>query len=169
MNQWHVLQQRCARSRGRGPVSTPLRPDHAPVDHSSPLPRCKGTRRRVARSPARAGRPSRRHARLHAPPAAHAVSGTGTPGAGSGRVSDRARGGGGSRGYHFDASKIALPIFKGQIDETRGQLLYKWEHLRARLRARSPEIFHRPRAVKIPDAHPLFRIVPGDIREWERR
>ena len=74
-----------------------------------------------------------------------------------------------ARGYHFDASKIARPVFKGQIDETRGQLLYEWEHLRAKLRARSPEIFHRHRAVKLPDAHPLFRIVPGDVREWERR
>ena len=74
-----------------------------------------------------------------------------------------------ARGYHFDASKIVRPVFKGQIEETRGQLLYEWEHLRAKLRARSPEISHRHRTVKMPDAHPLFRIVPGDVREWERR
>lgn len=74
-----------------------------------------------------------------------------------------------ARGYHFDASKIVRPVFKDQIEETRGQLLYEWEHLRTKLRARSPEIFQRHHMVKIPDAHLLFRIVPGDVREWERR
>ena len=74
-----------------------------------------------------------------------------------------------ARGYHFDATKIARPRFAGQIEETRGQLLYEWEHLRAKLRARAPEAYRCIRAVKMPDAHPLFRIVPGDIREWERR
>ena len=74
-----------------------------------------------------------------------------------------------ARGYHFDASKITRPPMTGQIEETRGQLLYELEHLRAKLRARSPEIFHRHRDVKQPEPHPLFRIVPGKIREWEVR
>jgi hypothetical protein len=25
------------------------------------------------------------------------------------------------------------------------------------------------RRVKIPEPHPLFRIVPGEVRDWERR
>ena len=74
-----------------------------------------------------------------------------------------------ARGYHFDASKISRPRFSGQIEETRGQLLYEWEHLRAKLRARSPAVYRGLRALKLPVAHPLFRIVPGNVREWERR
>ena len=73
------------------------------------------------------------------------------------------------RNYHFDVSKIAPFKFAGQMDETRGQLLYEWEHLRAKLRVRAPEIFRRIRSVKEPEAHPLFKIVPGGVRDWERR
>ena len=73
------------------------------------------------------------------------------------------------RNYHFDVSKIAPLKFAGRMTETRGQLLYEWEHLRAKLRVRAPEIFRRIRSVKEPEAHPLFKIVPGGVRDWERR
>ena len=73
-----------------------------------------------------------------------------------------------SRGYHFDASKISRRRFRGQIAETRGQLLYEWGHLRAKLRVRAPEIARQFRGVTMPEPHPLFRIVPGDVRDWER-
>jgi hypothetical protein len=73
------------------------------------------------------------------------------------------------RGYHFDVSKIARHRFKGQIEETRGQLLYEWKHLRKKLQERSPGAFRRLRGVREPDPHPLFRIVPGSVRKWERQ
>jgi hypothetical protein len=73
------------------------------------------------------------------------------------------------RGYHFDTSKISGRKPGCQIDETKGQLLYEWAHLRTKLRTRAPEVYRRFRMVETPEAHPLFRIVPGDIREWERR
>ena len=79
-------------------------------------------------------------------------------------IADEAR----KRGYRFDASKIARRRSGSRIRETRGQLLYEWKHLRAKLRARAPQVYRRLRSVKTPDAHPLFRIVPGHIREWER-
>ncbi len=72
------------------------------------------------------------------------------------------------RGYHFDASKIARPRLHGRMEETRGQLLYEWRHLRAKLRRRSPEAYRRVRSVARPEAHPLFRVVPGGVRDWER-
>ena len=74
-----------------------------------------------------------------------------------------------SRGYHFDATKISPRRFSGQISETRGQLLYEWEHLKTKLRARAPEIARKFRSTKMPDPHPLFSIVPGDVRVWEIR
>jgi hypothetical protein len=73
------------------------------------------------------------------------------------------------RGYHFDASKIARPRFNGQIEETSGQLRFEWEHLRAKLRLRAPEAYQRMREIKVPEAHPLFRIIPGGVRDWERQ
>ena len=72
------------------------------------------------------------------------------------------------RGYHFDASKITDRKFVGQMEETSGQLLYEWAHLRAKLRTRAPDIYRQFRLFKTPDPHPLFRILPGEIREWER-
>ena len=73
------------------------------------------------------------------------------------------------RGYHFDATKIPAQREAEPITETRGQLLYEWEHLRAKLRVRSPEVYRRIRGVKSPEPHPLFKIVPGEIRAWEIR
>jgi len=73
-----------------------------------------------------------------------------------------------SRGYHFDASKISRRRFSGQIAETSGQLLYEWEHLKAKLRVRAPKIASQWRSVTMPEPHPLFRVIPGDVRDWER-
>jgi hypothetical protein len=72
------------------------------------------------------------------------------------------------RGYHFDAAKIHRRGFKGRIPETKGQLGFEWEHLGAKLRTRAPQLAAGMRAVKIPEAHPLFRIVRGGIRSWEK-
>ena len=74
-----------------------------------------------------------------------------------------------ARGYHFDKSKISPARCRGKIRETRGQLLYEWEHLREKLRKRAPDRYRQIRAEKEPEAHPLFRIVRGEVREWEKR
>jgi hypothetical protein len=73
-----------------------------------------------------------------------------------------------SRGYLFDATKIGRRGSRRRIPETRGQLLFEWAHLGAKLRARSPKLARRWRAVKVPEAHPLFRIVAGKTRPWEK-
>jgi hypothetical protein len=73
-----------------------------------------------------------------------------------------------SRGYRFNSEKI-FPARPGQkITETDGQLLYEWEHLKAKLRVRHPEQFARLAEVASPEPHPLFVIVPGSVRDWER-
>jgi hypothetical protein len=74
-----------------------------------------------------------------------------------------------SRGYAFDATRIvasdnpALPL-----EETQGQLLYEWEHLGRKLQGRSPAWYRDHVADAQPTPHPLFRIVAGAIRDWER-
>jgi len=74
-----------------------------------------------------------------------------------------------SRGYHFDATKILREKFGEQMVETSGQLLYEWEHLKAKLRVRAPRIERQFRRITIPESHPLFCIVPGPVKLWERR
>ena len=73
------------------------------------------------------------------------------------------------RGYRFDTTKISRRRLHVPLPETDGQLLYEWDHLRTKLRARAPELHREFRGITTPEAHPLFRIVAGDVREWERR
>ncbi len=72
------------------------------------------------------------------------------------------------RGYHFDAGKILMPKFNGQIEETDGQLLYEWEHLKRKLKIRAPDVYHRYADIVTPEPHPLFKIIKGNIRDWEK-
>ena len=73
------------------------------------------------------------------------------------------------RGYHFDITKIAGACVAQEIRETRGQLEYEWEHLRRKLKVRAPAIARRLQKIAEPEPHPLFRIVAGEVREWEKR
>jgi Pyrimidine dimer DNA glycosylase len=72
------------------------------------------------------------------------------------------------RGYKFDASKIGAGRYRGKLKETRGQLLYEWRHLQRKLKRRNPERFRDSAAVKLPAPHPLFTIVSGTVRDWEK-
>lgn len=74
----------------------------------------------------------------------------------------------GRRGYAFDRSKIGPVRPVAQIACTSGQLEYEWRHLLRKLRSRSPASYRTCRAIKEPDSHPLFRIAPGLVEEWER-
>ncbi|MBU1235425.1 MAG: pyrimidine dimer DNA glycosylase/endonuclease V [Gammaproteobacteria bacterium] len=71
------------------------------------------------------------------------------------------------RGYRFDAGKIAPRRHEDRIATPRGQLDYEWEHLKAKLRVRAPEVLERLKGIERPTPHPLFRIVPGGVAEWE--
>ena len=72
------------------------------------------------------------------------------------------------RGYSFDAEKIGAGRLDGVLDESRGQLLYEWRHLKQKLALRDPERYKGCRSLKVPEPHPMFRIVPGGVSEWER-
>lgn len=72
------------------------------------------------------------------------------------------------RGYRFNTSKIGRRQFRGKLKETRGQLLYEWRHLKRKLRKRDPKRLRESATTKIPKPHPLFRVVPGAVREWEK-
>jgi len=73
------------------------------------------------------------------------------------------------RGYRFDVRRIARPRRALKIRETRGQLDYEWAHLKRKLKVRAPALARQMRSVERPRAHPLFRIIAGKVREWEKR
>jgi hypothetical protein len=72
------------------------------------------------------------------------------------------------RGYQFDATKITKPRFRGVIDETGGQLLYEWKHLLRKLKARDPKCYSVCCDLPVPELHPLFRLIKGEVRDWEK-
>jgi hypothetical protein len=72
------------------------------------------------------------------------------------------------RDYKFDAKKIGRRKSRGKIRETRGQLLYEWRHLKRKLKQRDSKRLRKLAAVKIPAPHPLFKIIPGKVRGWEK-
>ena len=73
------------------------------------------------------------------------------------------------RGYQFDKTKIAPSRLQCQLEENLGQLMYEWAHLGGKLMHRSPVWRTHWEGVTSPDPHPLFRIVPGEVRSWEIR
>ncbi len=73
------------------------------------------------------------------------------------------------RGYRFDSSKIGRSKPAPQIAETKGQLLFEWGHLLSKLRVRAPSLHRQHASISRPRPHPLFRIVPGPVRDWEKR
>ena len=73
------------------------------------------------------------------------------------------------RGYCFDRTKILGNSTKTTIRETEGQLLYEWCHLKNKLKQRSPEDYEKIAAIERPEAHPIFFIVPGKARDWEKQ
>jgi len=72
------------------------------------------------------------------------------------------------RGYAFDARKIGKRRAKLRIAETNGQLLYEWQHFKKKLSKRNPSILAGYVTIGQSHPHPLFRIVPGSVRDWEK-
>ena len=73
------------------------------------------------------------------------------------------------RGYHFDRRKIGAKKFRGRIPETRGQLLYEWKHLKAKLARRDAARHRASQPIRMPEHHPLFRLIEGKVRDWEKQ
>jgi hypothetical protein len=72
------------------------------------------------------------------------------------------------RGYHFDVRKIGRQRTQSKISETTGQVFYEWKHLRAKLARRDPvRLKALPARAKL-RLHPLFKLRPGPMRDWEK-
>jgi Pyrimidine dimer DNA glycosylase len=71
------------------------------------------------------------------------------------------------RGFRFDQEKIAAAGYNARIACTRGQLLYEWRHLLEKVRRRDSVKYGELIELEEPRAHPLFRLVEGEIEDWE--
>jgi hypothetical protein len=72
------------------------------------------------------------------------------------------------RGYHFDSGKLGEKPRGIKLSVTDGQLKYEFEHLRRKLKQRDKDRFRQIASVETPQTHPLFRVVAGEVEEWER-
>jgi len=71
------------------------------------------------------------------------------------------------RGYRFDRSKINPGSVTAKIFVSQGQVLYEWEHLKAKLFQRDPDRLLDISGLAIPEVHPLFQMVTGNVEPWE--
>lgn len=74
-----------------------------------------------------------------------------------------------ARGYNFDRTKLGSDLDGVTLDVTYGQILYEFEHLRTKLTVRDPARLQQIAGIDMPLPHPLFRVVPGDVENWERK
>ncbi|MBF0136768.1 MAG: DNA lyase [Magnetococcales bacterium] len=72
------------------------------------------------------------------------------------------------RNYRFDATRIVAASWNGSIRETTGQLLYEWKHFLGKVTSRNPHHHAQLDQIAMPTPHPIFILVEGDVRAWER-
>ena len=75
-----------------------------------------------------------------------------------------------ARGYSFDKKRIK-PCAAARVKKipvTRGQLIFEFKHLLAKLKKRDLSGYRKLSKYKRVSVHPAFRIVAGRLERWER-
>jgi hypothetical protein len=72
------------------------------------------------------------------------------------------------RGYRFSPDRISRARTSVHLDVTRGQLEFERRHLMAKLAVRDPTRIPVLTRDDLPEPHPLFRVVPGEVARWEK-
>jgi len=72
-----------------------------------------------------------------------------------------------TRNFSFDRKKINWTFRKSKVKVTSGQIQYETKHLLAKLKKRDQDKFKEFKKVLIVNYHPLFKMVEGEIEEWE--
>ena len=71
------------------------------------------------------------------------------------------------RNYSYNKDKINIIEEIEPIDVTNGQMKYEYEHLKRKLEKRSPDLLSKLPVLVDIEPHPLFRVIDGEIEEWE--
>lgn len=71
------------------------------------------------------------------------------------------------RNFLYTKSKIEIVENISKLSVTEGQLAYEFEHLKNKLKKRSPDFLVKMPTLNQLKPHPLFKIVAGDIEKWE--
>jgi hypothetical protein len=73
------------------------------------------------------------------------------------------------RGYHFESRKLGPKPRGVTLPVTKGQLCYEFKHLLRKLKQRDKDHYRRIASEETPQPHPFFKVVPGEVEEWERQ
>ncbi len=71
------------------------------------------------------------------------------------------------RGYNFDKNKINWDYNPARLTVTIGQIEFERKHLLNKLFVRDKNKYHEVNSQVELKAHPLFRIIDGEIEDWE--
>ena len=72
-----------------------------------------------------------------------------------------------TRGYHFNVKKIDTDFHAHTLTVTQGQIEYEMQHLLKKLKTRYLKRYNKLKYQKSIEPHPLFKIIDGEIEEWE--
>lgn len=74
-----------------------------------------------------------------------------------------------SYNWHLVKRDIPSILYFTKIPVTTGQLDYEWRHYLKKIRKNDFEwYYNKLNEVWLPDPHPVFYVVKGDIEDWER-
>ncbi len=72
------------------------------------------------------------------------------------------------RDYNFDKNKIQnFSLCEKFISVTERQMKFELKHLLSKLAVRDNELFQTLKNIRKIEPHPLFKVVDGDIENWE--
>ena len=74
-----------------------------------------------------------------------------------------------NRGYSFDKRKIGRTKTNLKIKVTLGQVNYEKLHLKRKLWKRDRKKCALLKEIDVPELHPLFKMIPGKIEDWESK
>jgi hypothetical protein len=72
-----------------------------------------------------------------------------------------------TRGYHFNIDKFNIDFHLQTLTVTQGQIEYEMQHLLKKLKTRDFKKYNESINQKNIQSHPLFKIIEGEIEEWE--
>ena len=72
-----------------------------------------------------------------------------------------------SRGYNFDLSKINRDNEPGKLTVTSGQVHYERAHLLKKLKMRDLKKYYELKSIEVFITNPLFKMIAGNIEDWE--
>ena len=72
-----------------------------------------------------------------------------------------------NRKYNFDKQKVDWNFLPASLSATKGQLKYESVHFLSKIKIRDPKKYKELKTPLSFDTHPLFKLIDGDIVEWE--